>query len=61
MGTRRGISAYVLGGRERKYIGALYVSNTSLLDCILDNRHRLSVDEMARLIQIDKRWRPINA
>jgi hypothetical protein len=49
------------GRRGERYIGPLYVSVTPLLDCILANLDRLSVDEMARLIQIDKSWRPINA
>jgi len=49
----------VWGSRSRRYVGPVYASPTPLLDTILANMHRLDVDELARLIQIDKRWRPI--
>ncbi len=57
--NRRAYLNLAWGSKTRRYVGPVYASPTPLLDTILANMHRLEVDELARLIQIDKRWRPI--
>ncbi|GAB4575760.1 MAG: hypothetical protein Kow0077_28870 [Anaerolineae bacterium] len=47
-------------GRKEIWLGYLYVSETPVLDAILRNTHRFTVDELIRLRDCDKSWARIH-
>ena len=47
-------------GRKEVWLGTVMVSNTPVLDVILENVDKLTVDEMIRLRDCDKSWSKIH-
>lgn len=45
--------------QQDRYLGPIFVSNTPLLDTILEFMDKLSIDELIRLRNTDKSWREI--
>ena len=56
------IFKYRVPGQKHKqqlYLGNLYLSATPILDAILDSVERCTVEELIRLRDTPKYWRPI--
>lgn len=47
-------------GRKEIWLGYLYVSSTPVLDAVLRNTDRLTVDELIRLRDCDKSWNRVS-
>jgi len=47
-------------GRQEVWLGYLYMSTTPVLDTILENTHRFTLEELLRVRDCDKSWARIH-